>query len=140
MSDQPTATQLPPSVGWLARWNAIPLYLRILIACAAGAAVGLALRQFAESLNLKAWAAWLAVPSRIIVRHLLTALAAPLVLVAVVQALMQAQIPKGNGVKLICLLFLNTTVAIFIGLAVANTIKPGKWTTSLVGDNEEKRE
>ena len=67
----------------------------------------------------------LAVPSRLLLR-LLGALAAPLVLVAVVQALMQAQIPKGSGVKLVSLLLLNTTVAILIGLAVANVLQPGK--------------
>jgi Na+/H+-dicarboxylate symporter len=70
----------------------------------------------------------LAVPSRLLLR-LLGALAAPLVLVAVVQALMQAQIPKGSGVKLISLLLLNTTVAILIGLAVANVLQPGKRTS-----------
>src|SRR5438093_11978876 len=59
-------------------------------------------------------------------RHLRTALAAPLVLIAVVQALMQAKIPKGNAVKLLSLLLLNTTVAILIGLAVANVLQPGK--------------
>src|SRR5438093_3631510 len=59
-------------------------------------------------------------------RHLRTALAAPLVLIAVVQALMQAKIPKGTAVKLLSLLLLNTTVAILIGLAVANVLQPGK--------------
>ena len=93
-----------------------------------GSVVGVVLREadgafrhmdqesFAGYLKPLVWAQWLAIPSRIIVRHLLTALAAPLVLIAVVQALMQAQIPKGNGVKLIGLLLLNTTVAILIGL------------------------
>jgi DAACS family dicarboxylate/amino acid:cation (Na+ or H+) symporter len=63
------------------------------------------------------------------VLRLLGALAAPLVLVAVVQALMQAQIPKGSGLRLMSLLLLNTTVAIIIGLAVANALQPGRWTT-----------
>src|SRR5262249_56759097 len=49
-----------------------------------------------------------------------------LVLIAVVQALMQAKVPKGNAVKLLSLLLLNTTVAILIGLTVANVLQPGK--------------
>ncbi|HEY2410638.1 MAG TPA: dicarboxylate/amino acid:cation symporter [Pirellulaceae bacterium] len=108
--------------GALSRWNAIPLYLRILCVCIVGVVVGLALR----GAGLAQSADWLRIPSRLIVQHLLRALAAPLVLIAVVQALMQAQIPKGNGTKLISLLLLNTTVAILIGLAVANTLAPGK--------------
>src|SRR6185369_6450612 len=126
------------NAGLLARWNAIPLYLRILYGCLVGLVIGVVLREMDGTLrrmdqesfpgNLKplVWAEWLAIPSRLIVRHLLTALAAPLVLIAVVQALMQAQIPKGNGVRLIGLLLLNTTVAILIGLTVANTLAPGK--------------
>jgi Na+/H+-dicarboxylate symporter len=131
--------------GLLAHWNAIPLYLRILCVCLVGAGVGVLLRAFHNALyplggpephgflQPLLWASWLAIPSRLIVRHLLTALAAPLVLIAVVQALMQAQIPKGNGIKLIGLLILNTTVAILIGLAVANVLQPGR-QTSLAAD------
>ena len=127
--------------GLLARWNGIPLYLRILYVCILGAGVGVLLRSWNDVLyppNIAepqgflqplVWASWLAIPSRLIVRHLLTALAAPLVLVAVVQALMQAQIPKGNGIKLIGLLILNTTVAILIGLTVANVLQPGRQST-----------
>src|SRR5205807_8080108 len=110
----------------------------IVVACLVGVVVGIALREWETALHRTAdespssyiqplvWAEWLKIPSRLIVRHLLTALAAPLVLIAVVQALMQAQIPKGNGVKLIGLLLLNTTVAILIGLTVANVLQPGK--------------
>src|SRR5262245_41016401 len=131
------ADSKPPRWGLWAWWQATPLYLRILYACIVGAVVGVALREldgalrrmdqetFVRFLRPLIWAEWLKIPSRLIVRHLLTALAAPLVLIAVVQALMQAQIPKGNGLKLIGLLLLNTTVAILIGLTVANTLKPG---------------
>lgn len=164
------ADDAPPvsGAGWLGRWQAMPLYLRILIACAVGVLVGVLLREAdlavarhdapivqeieqVKALELPAeeeaerlkplearllrnylhpvgWAIGLAVPSRLVLR-LLGALAAPLVLIAVIQALMQAQIPKGSGVRLVWLLFLNTTVAICIGLLVANTLKPGKWTT-----------
>ena len=141
MADLPIAAEpSSPPRGWLARWNATPLYLRILIACVVGAVVGVGLKELDSAVapmdqdsliryvKPLVWAEWLKVPSRLIVRHLLTALAAPLVLIAVVQALMQAQIPKGDGVKLIGLLLLNTTVAILIGLTVANVLQPGKRT------------
>lgn len=78
-------------------------------------------------LGPKSLATALIVPSRIILR-MLGALAAPLVLLAVVQALMQAEIPPGNGARLIWLLFLNTLLAILIGLSVANVIQPGRRT------------
>ncbi len=60
---------------------------------------------------------------------MLTALAAPLVLVAVLHALISAQLPRGSGWRLLSLLVLNTIVAILIGLTVANVIQPGRWTT-----------
>lgn len=157
-------------MGLLAGWSAIPLYLRILIVCLAGAFLGVGLREFDRALQPKfdsealeriyslleigddaeiakivedttqtqigwlrhlhplEWAGWLAIPARLVLQ-LLTALAAPLVLIAVVQALMEAQIPAGNGRRLIGLLLLNTTVAIFIGLLVANLVQPGKHAT-----------
>jgi DAACS family dicarboxylate/amino acid:cation (Na+ or H+) symporter len=78
-------------------------------------------------LGPKSLAEALIVPSRIILR-MLGALAAPLVLLAVVQALMQAEVPPGSGRRLIGLLLLNTLVAILIGLSVANLIQPGRRT------------
>jgi DAACS family dicarboxylate/amino acid:cation (Na+ or H+) symporter len=71
------------------------------------------------------------------VLQLLSALAAPLVLLAVVQALMHAQIPGGTGAKLVFLLVLNTIVAILIGLTVANVVRPGKWWKV---EKEEKKQ
>jgi Na+/H+-dicarboxylate symporter len=154
-------SQQPAQQGLLARWNAIPLYLRILYVCIVGAVLGLGLRELdgyvqrvdkaAAALQAAtgnsqaaarplgfyvrplAWADWLAIPSRLVLQ-LLTALAAPLVLVAVVQALVQTQIPAGHGRRLIFLLLLNTTVAIIIGLAVANLVQPGKHATLVLPD------
>ena len=106
--------------GWFGWWQATPLYLRILAGCVLGVLVGVLLGKHAEPL---------AIPSQLVLR-LLGALAAPLILLAVVQALMQARFPRGSGLRLVGLLVLNTLVAIFIGLAVANTVRPGKWTDS----------
>jgi DAACS family dicarboxylate/amino acid:cation (Na+ or H+) symporter len=66
-------------------------------------------------------------PSKLVLR-LLGALAAPLILLAVIQALMHAQLPRGSGLRLFRLLLLNTVVAILIGLTVANVMQPGRWT------------
>jgi Na+/H+-dicarboxylate symporter len=148
MTDSTAAAESPPPNGVFARWNATPLYLRILVACLVGVVVGIALREWEAAMHRTPedaqnsyiqpliWADWLKIPSRVVVRHLLTALAAPLVLIAVVQALMQAKIPKGNAVKLLSLLFLNTTVAILIGLTVANVLQPGKRVAAGVEQDE----
>ncbi len=66
-------------------------------------------------------------PSQIILQ-LLSALAPPLILIAVVHVLMTSEIPRSSIARLAGLLLLNTTVAIFIGLAVANLMQPGKGT------------
>ena len=83
--------------------------------------------EFLAGLILGPWAAPLEIPSKLLLR-LLGALAAPLILLAVIQALMNAEIPRGSGWKLAWLLVLNTLVAIGIGLVVANVIQPGRWT------------
>ncbi|MBX3442499.1 MAG: dicarboxylate/amino acid:cation symporter [Planctomyces sp.] len=114
----------PPASGLLARWNAIPLYLRILAAMLLGIAVGAALGEHADVLEI---------PSRVILQ-LLGALAPPLILVAVVHVLLTTDIKGRMAAKMAFLLVLNTLVAIFIGLTVANVIKPGTWSELTLGD------
>jgi Na+/H+-dicarboxylate symporter len=106
-----------PRRGWMARWHRWPLYVRIMGALVLGLLVGLALGERAHVLEL---------PSKLILR-LLGALAPPLILVAVIQALMQADIPGRRALRLVGLLVLNTLVAIVIGLLVANVVRPGRW-------------
>ena len=101
----------------LSRWHTTPLYLRIIAALLLGLVVGLVFGKSAGSLAL---------PSQLILR-LLSALAPPLILIAVIQALMKAEIKGRTAGKLAFLLILNTTVAITIGLAVANVVRPGSW-------------
>jgi Na+/H+-dicarboxylate symporter len=116
-----------------AAWHRTPLYLRILGGVVLGVLAGLVLRTpapvawFRPLQPLLPVAEALAIPSQLVLR-LLGALAAPLILLAVVQALMHAKFPRGSGLRLVSLLVLNTLVAIFIGLFVANTIQPGRWT------------
>lgn len=117
-SEPKTEPQPPVPRGWFARWHAIPLYLRILGAVALGLLVGMLLGPRAEIL---------AIPSKLVLR-VLGALAPPLILLAIVQALMRAQGAGKQMVRLVGLLLLNTLVAISIGLLVANVVKPGRWT------------
>ena len=102
----------------LGRWQSWPLYGRIGIAVVLGVVVGLLLGPNAASL---------AIPSKLVLR-LLGALAPPLILLAVVQALLHAQIHGRQGARLVGLLLLNTIMAISIGLLVANIVRPGQWT------------
>lgn len=69
----------------------------------------------------------LEIPSKVILQ-LLGALAPPLILIAVTHVLMTTQISGKTAGRLAGLLLLNTTVAILIGLTVANVMKPGTWS------------
>src|SRR3954469_16263225 len=100
----------------LGRYRAVPLYLRIVIALLLGIGVGLLLGERAEPMK---------VVSQIILRFL-GALAPALILVAVIDAILNAQIRGGSASRMIRLLVLNTLVAILIGIVVANVVRPGK--------------
>ena len=110
-----TETTAAPT-GILGRWNAIPLYFRILLAMVLGVVAGLALGHRAEPLE--------AISS--VILQLLGALAPPLILVAVVYVLVTSTITAKDAGRLTFLLVLNTTVAIIVGLTVANLMQPGK--------------
>ena len=125
-----------------------PLYLRIVGALVLGILTGLKLGavpllqvvpalivgllrgkhvDLAGGLNGNHWAVQLAPFSSVVLR-LLGALATPLIFVAVIRALVKAKISGRTGAKLILQLFMNTSVAIVIGLLVANTLQPGVHT------------
>jgi Na+/H+-dicarboxylate symporter len=110
-----------PKTGVIAWWHRTPLYLRIVGAMVLGAIAGLI--SGVE-------AAPLAIPSKLVLR-LLGALAPGLILFAIVQALMTAKFERGTASGLLRLLALNTLVAIVVGLAVANVLKPGRWSTDM---------
>lgn len=105
-------------VGWLGRWNAIPLYIRIVIALVLGLFTGLLLGERALVFEI---------PSKVILQ-LLGALAPPLILVAVTHVLMTTEIAGKTAGRLAGLLLLNTIVAIVIGMLVANVVRPGTWS------------
>ena len=100
-------------LGW---WTELPLYLRILIGLVLGVAAGSLLGPSANGLDL---------PARLILR-LLGALAPPLILLAVVHALLTAEIKGAVAWRLGRLLLLNTLTAIVVGLGVANALAPGR--------------
>lgn len=108
-----------PSVGWVARWSAIPLYVRILIALLLGLVTGVVLGERAVVFEM---------PAKVILQ-LLGALAPPLILVAVIHVLLTTELSGKMAWRLAGLLLLNTTVAILIGMLVANVVRPGKWAT-----------
>jgi Na+/H+-dicarboxylate symporter len=98
-----------------AGWNRLQLYYQILLALILGIVVGVAWGPNAAVLLL---------PGKLILR-LLGALAPPLILAALIHTLMTAEFGGRDSLKLVRLLMLNTLVAIFIGLCVANVIQPG---------------
>jgi Na+/H+-dicarboxylate symporter len=107
-------------------WRRIPLTLQILIALILAIALGVALGAGNPSSANKVLIDNLAIPAELILKAL-RALAPPLILVAVLHTFMTAQIPGTAGRRLAVLLITNTVVAIFIGLFVANVLRPGTW-------------
>jgi Na+/H+-dicarboxylate symporter len=60
-----------------------------------------------------------------IVLRMLSAIAPPLIMIAVVRSLLATEIKSSMAGRLVFLLLLNTVVAICIGLLVANVLRPG---------------
>lgn len=123
MSEEATAADLPeaekprPATGLWRWWHETPLYLRILAGVVLGLVLGFVLGERAAAL---------AIPAKLVLR-LLGALAPPLILLAIIQALMRAQLQGRQTARLFGLLLINTVVAIVIGLLAANIVRPGAW-------------
>ncbi len=96
-------------------WFRIPFALRMAGAICLGLGTGLLLGQDAHVLNL---------PAKIVLR-LLGALALPLVMFAILRAVLRASAGAGDAARLTGILLSNTTVAILIGLVLANVLAPG---------------
>ena len=107
-------------------WQRIPLYLQIAIALILGLILGVALGAGQPNPANVAWINHLVIPCNLVLKAL-RALATPLILLAVLHSFLTANIPGRSGRRLAVLLFSNTTVAILIGLLVANILQPGKW-------------
>ena len=142
MTSDPGHSAIAQDDSLLGRWMRIPLYLRILFALFLGVLVGTGLGALPQRIEaagrfVPQILAALEIPSKLILR-VLGALAPPLILLAVIQALMKVELPKGSAVRLISLLLLNTCVAIVIGLLVANVLQPGKWADLRPSDEQQK--
>ena len=115
----------PPGRGWFA----LPLFVRIAIGLAVGVVVGASLRPLwhgdATAHWLKVFTAACTGLATIVVTRLLTALAIPLIFLAVVRSILTTDIKGAAAARLFYLLILNTVVAIVIGLTVANVLRPG---------------
>jgi len=109
-----------PQRNW---YTQTPLYLRIIVGLLIGSAIGSALHASDAAPQ------YIALPGMIagLILKLLGALAPPLILIAVLDTLIKAQLAGGVVPRMIFLLILNTLVAIGIGLLVANVIQPGTW-------------
>jgi DAACS family dicarboxylate/amino acid:cation (Na+ or H+) symporter len=133
--------QKPDNLGAASPWSRCarayrrtPLYLKILVGLVLGVIVGVILnaaidRAVAAGAEAKStaayrWAVGLNEPAKLILR-LLSAIAPPLILVAVIRALVTAEVHGRLAGRMAFLLLLNTAVAIGIGLLVANVVRPG---------------
>lgn len=108
----------------LPRLKDIPLYVQIAIALIIGVTLGLLLGAAQISTTHPALINNLGIPSNLVLKAL-RALATPLIFLAVLHAFLTAHIPGTAGRRLAFLLLTNTTVAIIIGLLVANVLRPG---------------
>ena len=108
MPPEPPVTETEPS-------RRFPLYLRILVALVLGCLVGVVLGPRAH---------WLELPARLVLRCL-GAVAPLLILLAIVRSILTASIQGRVALRLLGLLLVNTLVAIFVGLVVANALTPG---------------
>ncbi len=107
-------------------WQNIPLTLQIAIALILAVTVGILLGAGKPNPENAALIQNLAIPSELILKAL-RALATPLILFAVLHTFLTTNIPGTAGRRLAVLLLTNTTVAIVIGLLVANILRPGTW-------------
>ena len=113
----------PPPPGQCNWYRRMPLYLKIVFGLALGVVAGVLIQRYAA--DPQAISKKINVPAMLILR-MLGAIAPPLILVAVMRALLSATVKGRLAGKMFFLLVLNTVVAILIGLLVANVIRPGK--------------
>lgn len=118
-------TAEPARRGAWFRWIETPLYLRILSAMLLGIVVGLGLSLWANDDITHTISGYLLDIGKLILR-LLSMIALPLIFVAIIHALMSANVGAGTAKRLAGLLLSNTLVAIVIGLLVANLLQPGR--------------
>ena len=110
-----------PDAGRQIRW---PLYQRILAAMVLGIMLGLSARQWLEPELAEQLSHYLLDIGKLVLR-LLSMIALPLIFVAIVHALLTADVGARTARRMAVLLLTNTLVAIGIGLLVVNVLQPG---------------
>ncbi|MBC1237438.1 dicarboxylate/amino acid:cation symporter [Nostoc sp. 2RC] len=126
----------PPETRARPWWQRIPLTLQIVIALVIAISVGIVLGAGNPSPSNATLINNLAIPAELVLKAL-RALATPLILVAVLHTLMTTNIPGTTGRRLFVLLLTNTTVAILVGLFVANVLRPGTWGNVVTSTNTQ---
>ena len=109
-NDPPLAHDEPES-----RLGGVPLYVWVLIAVALAVPTGLYWQEKASGLDILA---------KLIIRAL-RALAAPLVVLAILHAIVSNDIRGRQGMRMMVYYLINTLVAMAIGLTLTNLIRPG---------------
>jgi Na+/H+-dicarboxylate symporter len=107
------------------RWNPLrwPLYLRVLLGVVAGTVLG---RLFGPREIALGWNnGHLGMIAGLYIQ-LLTALATPLIFLAIVEAFVRTHISGRQGLKMFFICALNICVAFVIGLVILNTWQPGR--------------
>ncbi|WP_071190176.1 dicarboxylate/amino acid:cation symporter [Trichormus sp. NMC-1] len=107
-------------------WQQIPLTLQIIMALVLAVILGISLGAGNPNPSNAIFITNLAIPAELILKAL-RALATPLILVAVLHTFMTTNIPSKAGRRLAVILVTNTSVAILVGLLVANVLRPGTW-------------
>lgn len=100
------------------RPGGLPLYVWVVVAVVIAVPLGLLWGEGAKSLEL--------IPN--IIMRALTALAAPLVVLAILHAIVANDIRGKQGAVMMFLYLINTLVAMTIGLGLSNLIRPGEGT------------
>jgi len=103
-----------------------PLYVQIIISLVVAVFLGPLLGGGNPNPDYIVGIKNLAIPSSLVLKALRT-LATPLILLAVLHSFLTAEISGKAGRRLLVFLLTNTTVAIIIGLLVANILQPGRW-------------
>jgi Na+/H+-dicarboxylate symporter len=101
----------------------LPLYIQIVIALIIATIVGILLGAGHPIID-KGIIEHLILPCTLIIKALRT-LATPLIFLAILHTFISADLPGKSGSKLVFLLMSNTTIAIIVGLIVANILHPG---------------
>lgn len=128
-----SAPVLAPTIGQESPLKGLrfPLYLQVLAGFAAGGLLGICfgVRPIFFSIGT----AELGELGMLVIR-LLKTLAIPLVLFAILHAILKTPISGRQGRKLLLICAANVTVALTLGLLIMNTLEPGKyWSGSITG-------